>query len=117
MDQWVSNFAFNFNLRRYTMAEAQAMVQTQRAQAMARGSFTTCTRPNERERDASACMRRQHASALAPVHSTKRYISSPCSAGLHEHSPCRVNYAGTSDIGSSGFVVNDPPAPTLTPKP
>jgi len=86
-DKLLSSFAFNFNLRRYTKASGAAASEVGtsnhffRCVAITLVSFLELNfdrhviiHVTERERDASACMRRHQASALAPVSSSTSYI-------------------------------------------
>jgi hypothetical protein len=71
-DELLSTFIFNFNLRRYSMdAGFDGQMSATVAVAAGVAGFDSIMvgrcRLTERERDASACMRRHQASALAPV--------------------------------------------------
>ena len=80
-DKPLSSFAFNFNLRRYIVdVESYAVLAAQLAglghavvlmattePAIEVGRCRSTPGRRERERDASTCMRRHQASALAPV--------------------------------------------------
>jgi hypothetical protein len=71
-----------------------------------------------RERETSACMRRHQAFALAPVviientHSTDVESTNLVSASIGEFT-LKVLHAGSSDRGSRGSLLNDPPARVL----
>ena len=76
IDEALSNFAFNFNLRHYALdGYTAATFGTVQQSAFAAGmvGFSRYSPPHqpthtERERDASACISRHPAFALAPVY-------------------------------------------------